>query len=70
MLREGDLMPSDLVFSNGQWTTFDRSAEFFEACEGMVDTRERAANTKVVLRAVLGLLAAAVVIALRIWARH
>ncbi len=41
MLREGELMPSDLVFSGGGWTTFDQSPDFFEACEGLTDARAR-----------------------------
>jgi hypothetical protein len=33
MIREGEIKPTDLVFENGTWTTFERSAAFFEACE-------------------------------------
>lgn len=66
MLQEGELMPSDLVFSNGSWTTFDQSAEFFEACEGQVDTRAQWGNAKIIIRFVVGLVLAAIVIALRL----
>jgi outer membrane murein-binding lipoprotein Lpp len=64
MLQDGELMPSDLVFSSGSWTTFEQSAEFFEACEGQVDTRAQWGNAKNIIRFVVGLVLAAIVIAM------
>jgi hypothetical protein len=66
MLRSGELMPSDLVFSHGAWTTFEQSAEFFEACEGVTDTRARGQALGPIIRFVVGLILVAIVIALRI----
>lgn len=65
MLQEGELMPSDLVFSHGAWTTFEQSAEFYEACEGVTDTRSNAQHRAPVVRLIIGLILAAVVIWLR-----
>jgi hypothetical protein len=31
-LRGGELTPSDLVFSNGAWTTFATAPEFYDVC--------------------------------------
>ncbi len=69
MLRSGELMPSDLVFSHGAWTTFEQSAEFFEACEGVTDTRARGQALGPIIRFVVGLILLALIIALRIAAR-
>ena len=39
LLKKGALMPSDLVFSQGQWRTISDAPEFYELCEGLYDTR-------------------------------
>jgi hypothetical protein len=48
------------------WTTFEQSAEFFEACEGVTDTRARGQALGPIIRFVVGLILVAIVIALRI----
>lgn len=39
LLRERTLMPSDLVFSNGGWTTFADAPEFCDLCAELGDSR-------------------------------
>jgi hypothetical protein len=41
MLQAGELMPSDLVFSRGAWTTFYEAAEFLDVTENLPDRRVR-----------------------------
>ncbi|MFO0599793.1 MAG: hypothetical protein U0228_31080 [Myxococcaceae bacterium] len=70
MLREGELMPSDLVYSGGGWTTFEQSPDFFEACEGVTDTRALGQNVGAIFKFLGGALLVIVVIILRVLARH
>lgn len=69
MLREGELAPSDLVFENGAWTTFERSGAFFDVCEDLVDPRQRAA-TMDGIKMVIGGVVAVVLAAVFIYLRH
>lgn len=41
LLRARKLMPGDLVFSNGAWTTLADAPEFFELCADLGDSRAR-----------------------------
>jgi hypothetical protein len=66
MLREGQIAPSDLVFSEGRWLTFDAAPEFFEACEGIADPRKRAHTIKAVLLFFAAAAIFAVIVLLRI----
>jgi hypothetical protein len=68
LLKRGKLMPSDLVFSQGRWQTFSQAPEFYEACEGLWDSR---ASDQKVTAVVYGLLFIAIVygiqLAVPIW---
>ncbi|MGA9523491.1 MAG: hypothetical protein WBV82_18655 [Myxococcaceae bacterium] len=56
-LRDGELMPSDLVECDGRWSTFAESPDFFEVCEGLVDRRQLGYTLKAVGLAVLAFVA-------------
>ena len=69
-LRAGELMKTDLVFSNGSWTTFEQSPDFYEVCEALVDTRARSANRKIIVRGLIAAVLFAVVVLLRVLLRQ
>jgi len=48
-LKAGELMPSDLVFSGGIWQPFSEAPEFYEHCEGVVDTRAMGMKARAIL---------------------
>lgn len=55
-LRSGELSPSmDLVFSDEAFRPFNEAREFLEACEGVVDRKQRRATARRVTGAVLSL---------------
>lgn len=67
-LKTGELSPSDLVFSGGRWVTFSESAEFFEACEGIVDRKARAHQVRSILLGVGAIAAFVLLFVLRVLA--
>lgn len=62
-LREGELKPSDLVFSGGGWTTFATAPEFYEVCSEHEEAEE--ADGQRTTRHVL--VAGAVIAVLLLW---
>jgi hypothetical protein len=44
MIQRGDVMPTDLVFSQGMWRTFEDAPEFDDACVGVINERALETN--------------------------
>jgi hypothetical protein len=52
-LKRGRLMPSDLVFADGQWWSFSEAPEFYEHCEGIIDERVLDQKTMAIVMGIL-----------------
>lgn len=70
MLKRRELMPSDLVESGGLWRSFSEAPEFYEACEGLTDTRALGQHMRAILLGGAAFGFAALLILLRVLARH
>ena len=65
LLKAKALMPTDLVFSHGQWRSFEDAPEFSDLCRGLVDTRALKATLRsaaIVIAFVLAAVAANVLL--------